>query len=273
MTHLVTGATGTVGRQVVAALLRRGEPVRALTRDPSTARLPAGVDVVRGDLTDPETLTGALDGVTGLHLITFGGAYFAPLETGPRIMDMARDAGVRRVTVLHGGGPSLLEDAVRASDLPWTVLMPVEFMANALEWADLVRTADEVREPFAGRLSAMVHEADIGDVAAVALTEEGHGGQEYVITGPEVLTLHDKVGALAAARGRAIRLVELTEAEAVEGWRAAGQPQDVIDFLLEAYGDTPLVGRTVTDTVAKVTGRPARTFAAWAAEHADAFRA
>ncbi|OAL17051.1 hydroxylase [Streptomyces noursei] len=270
---LVTGATGTVGRQVVAELLRLGRPVRALTRDPAKADLPGGVEVVRGDLTDPESLTAALDGVSGLHLITFGGEYFAPLETGPRIVELAREAGVRRVTVLNGGGPTPLEDAVRASDLPWTVVTPVEFMANALEWADGIRTRDEVCEPFTGRLSAMVHEGDIGAVAAVALTEDGHAGQEYLVTGPELLTVRDKADAIAAARGRAVRLVELSEAEAVARWRAEGRPQDVIDFLLEVYGDTPPEGRTVLDTVEKVTGRPARTFAEWARAHAGAFRA
>ncbi|KUO02962.1 hydroxylase [Streptomyces caeruleatus] len=269
---LVTGATGTVGRQVVAELLARGHAVRALTRDAARADFPAGVEVVQGDLTDPATLIPALHGVTGLHLITFGGAYFAPLETGPRILEAARAAGVRRVTVLHGGGPSPLEDAVRADDgVDWTVLMPVEFMGNALEWAEGIVAAGEVREPFVSRLSAMVHEGDIGAVAAVALTEEGHGGQEYVITGPELLTVNDKVAALAAAGGREIALVELTEEQAVAQWRAAGHPEDVIGFLLQAYGDTPEVGRTVVDTVEKVTGRPARTFAQWAAEHADAF--
>lgn len=271
---LVTGATGTVGRQVVAELLARGHAVRALTRDPARAALPAEVEVVQGDLTEPDSLAPALEGVTGLHLITFGGAFFAPLETGPRILDRARAAGVRRVTVLNGGGPTPLEDAVRGEDgMDWTVLMPVEFMANALEWADGITAADEVREPFVSRLSAMVHEGDIGAVAAVALTAEGHGGQEYVITGPEVLTVGDKVAAIAAARGRDIALVELTEEQAVAQWRAAGRPEEVIGFLIEVYGNTPEVGRTVVDTVEKVTGRPARTFARWAAEHADAFKA
>ncbi|MEV0223393.1 NAD(P)H-binding protein [Streptomyces sp. NPDC050704] len=269
---LVTGATGTVGRQVVAELLARGHAVRALTRDAAKADLPDGVEVVQGDLTEPDSLIPALEGVTGLHLITFGGAYFAPLETGPRILELARAAGVRRVTVLHGGGPSLLEDAVRAdAGVDWTVLMPVEFMGNALEWADGIVASGEVREPFVSRLSAMVHEGDIGAVAAVALTEKGHAGQEYVITGPEQLTVGDKVSAIAAARGREIALVELTEEQAVEQWRAAGHPEDVIGFLLEAYGNTPEVGRTVLDTVDKVTGKPARTFTQWATEHADAF--
>jgi uncharacterized protein YbjT (DUF2867 family) len=162
---------------------------------------------------------------------------------------------------------------VRADDgVDWTVLMPVEFMANALEWADGIVASGEVREPFVGRLSAMVHEGDIGAVAAVALTEEGHGGREYVITGPDVLTVGDKVKTIADAVGREITLVELTEEQALAQWRAAGLPEDVIGFLLMAYGDTPEVGRTVSGTVEKVTGRPARTFAQWAAEHADAFK-
>ncbi|MGY5068643.1 NAD(P)H-binding protein [Streptomyces griseus] len=273
MTILVTGATGTVGRRVVEQLLERGEHVRALTRDPARAELPAGVDVVRGDLTDPASLEPALDGVTGLHLITFGGGLFAPLETGEEILGLAREAGVRRVTVLHGGGGTPMESAVRASGFDWTVVMPVEFMANALEWAPGIRSEGAVREPFVDRLSAMVHESDIGAVAAVALTEDGHGGQEYLVTGPQVLTVRDKTAAVGAARGADVELVELTEEQARESWRGQGMPEDVIAFLIGVYRDTPPEGRTVIDTVEKVTGRPARTFAQWAEEHAEHFRA
>ncbi|MFI0873498.1 NAD(P)H-binding protein [Streptomyces parvus] len=273
MTILVTGATGTVGRRVVEQLLERGEQVRALTRDPERAEFPAGVEVVGGDLTDPASLAPALHGVTGLHLITFGGEYFAPLETGDEILALAEEAGVRRVTVLHGGGDTPVETAVRASGFAWTVVMPVEFMANALEWAPGIRSEGVVREPFVDRLSAMVHESDIGAVAAVALTEDGHGGQEYLVTGPQVLTVRDKTAAVGAARGTDVELVELTEEQALENWRGQGMAEDVIAFLIDVYRDTPLEGRTVSGTVEKVTGRPARTFAQWAEEHAEHFRA
>ncbi|WP_424569348.1 NAD(P)H-binding protein [Streptomyces sp. CH-036] len=273
MTILVTGATGTVGRRVVEQLLERGEHVRALTRDPERAEFPAGVEVVVGDLEDPASLVPALRGVTGLHLITFGGALFAPLETADEILALAKEAGVRRVTVLHGGGDTPMEAAVRASDFAWTVVMPVEFMANALEWAPAIRSEGVVREPFVDRLSAMVHESDIGAVAAVALTEDGHGGQEYLITGPQALTVRDKTAAIGAARGADVELVELTEEQALETWRGQGMPEDVIAFLIDVYRDTPPEGRTVRGTVEKVTGRPARTFAQWAEEHAHAFRA
>lgn len=272
MTILVTGATGTVGRRVVEQLLERGEHVRAVTRDPARAEFPAGVDVVRGDLADPASLESALEGATGLHLITFDGALFAPLESGEELLALARKAGVRRVTVLNGGGDTPMETAVRASGLAWSVLMPVEFMANALEWAPDVKAESVVRTPFVDRLSAMVHEADIGAVAAVALTEDGHDGQVYLITGPQALTVGDKVAAVAAARGAGIELVELTEEQAVEAWRAEGATEETIAFMIEVYRDTPPEGRTVIDTVLKVTGRPARTFAQWAEENARFFR-
>ncbi|SDJ94631.1 NAD(P)H-binding protein [Streptomyces indicus] len=273
MTFLVTGASGSVGRQIVRELLAKGEKVRALSRDPERAGFPEGVEAVRGDLTDPKSLTSAFDGVEAVHLITFGGESFAPLETGPEILELARQAGVRRITVLHGGGPTPLEEAVRSGPVDWTVIMPVEFMSNALEWAESIRTTGTVSEPFTGRLSAMVHEADIGAVAAEALRSPGHAGQAYVVTGPEVLTLQDKVDAIAAARGSAVRLLELTEEQAREQWQAKGFPEETIEFLVMVYRDTPVEGRTVTDVVERVTGRPARTFAAWAREHAAEFTA
>lgn len=185
----------------------------------------AGVEVVGGDLTDPASLAPALRGVSGLHLITFGGALFAPLETGEAILALAKEAGVRRVTVPHGGGDTPVESAGRASDFAWTVVMPVEFMANALEWAPGIRSEGVVREPYVDRLSAMVHEADIGAVAAVALTEDGHGGREYLVTGPEALTVRDRTAAIGAARGADVELVELTEEQALENWRGQGMPE------------------------------------------------
>ncbi|MGW7415930.1 SDR family oxidoreductase [Streptomyces sp. NPDC054863] len=274
---LVTGATGTVGRQVVAELLARGASVRALTRDPAKADFPAGVEVVRGDLGAPASLAPALEGVDAVHLIVFGGADYAPLATGEEVLALAAKAGVRRVTVLHGGGASPLEDAVRGNELglEWTVLMPVEFMSNALFWADGIRADGRIEEPYADRPSAMVHEGDIGAVAAVALLSRdgSHHEKAHVITGPEVLTLRDKVRILGRARGAEIGLVELTPEQAVQRMESMGMPRETIDFMLEMYGNTPVEGRTVATTVPDVTGRPARSFEEWAAQHAGAFRA
>jgi uncharacterized protein YbjT (DUF2867 family) len=274
MKILVTGATGTVGRHVVNQLIRAGHHVRALTRNPAKANLPDDVEVVTGDLAAPKTLAPALVGVTGLHLINFdsspGGE--VPLQTGPEIVALATQAGVRRVTLLGDGQKGPLEQAVKASDLAWTLLQPVEFMANALDWVESIRAEGVVRAPFGSRLSAMIHEADIGVVAATVLGEDGHAGQAYTLTGPEALRPPDMVRTIGAAIGRDLHFVELTEAQAREQWREAGYPEDVIEFFVWALGNTPAEGYTVVPTVEQVTGRPPRTFAQWAAEHAEAFR-
>ncbi|SDL09550.1 NAD(P)H-binding protein [Nonomuraea jiangxiensis] len=270
MSILVTGATGTVGRQLVQQLVQAGEQVRALTRDPAAADLPAGAEAVRGDLTKPDTLRPALDGVTGLHLITFGGD--EPLQTGYEIVELAAKAGVRRVTVLSGWDPSTVEQALEQGDLGWTLLQPVEFMANALELAESIRTEGVVRAFDAGRTSAMVHEADIAAVAATALLQDGHAGKTYLLTGPQSLTLPEKLSTIGSAIGRTVELVRLTEEQAREGMRASGFPEEYVEFAIQLETNPPEAGMVVAPTVQEVTGRPGRTFAEWVAEHISLFR-
>jgi uncharacterized protein YbjT (DUF2867 family) len=287
MTVLVTGATGTVGRLLVHHLLEAGQQVRALTRNPAAAALPDGVEVVAGDVTDAATLAPAFDGVTAAHLITFGGRY-RPLTNGPEIVEQAVRAGVRGVTLLGGWQEGSLEPAVRDSELEWTHLLPVEFMANTLtDWGALLRTKGVVREPYGDRKSPPVHESDIAAVAAVALTRDGHAGKAYSLTGPALITPREKVRILAAAAGRDLRFEELTPDQARKEWVEEGAPPDLlvlqvlagaspaeqVEFLLHVYGSASDRATTVTGAVEQVTGRPPRTFAQWAAEHADAFRA
>ncbi|MCW2881553.1 MAG: hydroxylase [Sphaerisporangium sp.] len=289
MTVLVTGATGTVGSHIVQHLLRAGRKVRALTRDPATAGLPEGVEVVAGDLNDVATLTPAFDGVTAAHLINFSKDY-KPLRNGQQIVDLALRAGVRKVTILGGWEEGTLEPAARSSTLEWTHLRPIEFMSNTLaDWGERLRSDGVIREPYGDRKSAPVHESDIGAVAAVALTEDGHAGRAYTLTGPEVLTPRDKIRILSEATGRNLTFEELTPDQTRKQWAEEGRPpelllfkvfgdtpqvgyREMVEFLLNVYGSDHEVGSTVTDAVEKVTGRPARTFAQWAAEHAGAFR-
>jgi uncharacterized protein YbjT (DUF2867 family) len=267
MTYLVTGATGSVGRHVVAHLLSAGHRVRVLTRDPS--RAPEGVEVVQGDLRHVETLP--LEGVTGVHLIDAADSSYTPLQNGPEIVEALRRAGVRKVTLLSGWSPGTLEPAVTGSDLDWTYVQPTEFMANALAWAESVRTRGAIEEPFAATKTAMVHEADIGAVIATVLTEDGHGGHSYGLTGPELLDVPAKVRILSEAIGREIAFTELTVDETRERYRAQGVPEEMIEFQIEVFGNVPEGAYQVTPTVQQVTGRPPRTFAQWAAEHAEAF--
>jgi uncharacterized protein YbjT (DUF2867 family) len=271
MRILVAGSTGRVGGQLVDQLVKAGHEVRALTRHPEKAVFPEGVEVFGGDLTRPESLTAAMQGITGLHLINFGGDNYESLQTGHEIVAMAEKAGVSRVTVLRGGAETELERAVQSSTLAWTFLNPVEFMSNILGWADSIRAEGLVRQPFGDRKTAIVHEADIAAVAASALTEEGHGGKSYTITGPEVLTPRALTQIIGATIGRDIQFAELTEAEAQAQWSAAGIPPQIIDFLLFVYGNTPEIGYTVVPTVENITKHPPRRFEQWVKEHMDVF--
>ncbi|NYI07841.1 NmrA family NAD(P)-binding protein [Allostreptomyces psammosilenae] len=272
MTYLVTGGSGKAGRHVVRELLRAGQRVRVLTRDPARARLPAGVEAVAGDLTDPSTLGPALAGVVGVHLIVNAGDDYAVLQTGPEIVELAEKAGVRRVSVLWDGRIGPVEKAVEDSALEWTQIHPVDFMGNALTWADDIRSAGVVREPFGDVAVAIVDEADVGAVAATALVEDGHAGRTYLLTGPELLSQRQRLAVIGAAIGRSLRFEELSEEQARARWRAAGVEESMVDLLAEWQGNPPPEARAVSPAVEEITGRPARTFAQWAAEHAESFR-
>jgi len=274
MTVLVTGATGRVGRHIVEQLLESGRPVRALTRDPDRADLPDGADVAAGDLTDPGTLTDALDGAEAMHLIAFGDDRYTPLATAPEVAARAARAGVRRFTVLTGTDAELVAlRAVEATGAAWTHVRPTEFMANALFWAGTIGTDGSVRAPFGGPRHAMVHEGDVAAVAVSALLDASHAGRTYRPTGPEALSRADVVRAIGTALGRELRFVELTEAQGRAQLRDAGFTDDVVEAIVDYGRNPPAEATTVLPTVAQVTGRPPRTFARWAEEHADAFRA
>ncbi|MDG4782930.1 NAD(P)H-binding protein [Micromonospora sp. WMMD961] len=283
MPILVTGATGTVGGSVVLQLVSAGHDVRALTRDPASpaaTALPERVEVVAGDFARPHTLVAALRGVTRMHLVAMDG--HGPLTTGPEILELARQAGVRRVTHLGHNDPSRADDdpieaphrplhrAVENSGLEWTHVFPGEFMANTREWAAGIRAEGVVRAPFGDWNSALVHEADIASVIVAALTEDGHAGRVYQPTGPEPVRRRDAVRLIGEAIGRPVRFDELTPEQARQHWKDH-YPTEVIEWFLEMgrYADS---SGWVAPDVEQVTGRPGRTFRQWAAEHADDFR-
>lgn len=272
MTILITGATGNVGRHLVQRLRAANRPVRALTRDPATADLPAGVDVRAGDFTDLASLEAALEGVTAMHLMTTFGPGNETVPNSRDLVAAAVKAGVRRVTLLWNGYTGPVEEAVEDSELEYTHLRPGEFMSNALSWAEMIRTERVVREAYGEVGHSPVDVRDIAAVGALALTEDGHAGQAYTLTGPEVLTAPQQVAAIAAAIGEDVRY----EAEDREGakvrMRAMGIEEHAIDYVLDWRANPPEFASKVFSTVADVTGRPARTFADWARDHADAFR-
>ena len=212
---LVIGATGTVGRQVVSRLVAVDAQIRALARNPGAAGLARQVEVVRGDLTVPETLDGCLNGIDTVFLV-----WTAPAATVALALDrIAKHA--RRIVFLSAPlktphplfqQPNPLrtlgeqiERLIENSGLQWTFLRPGMFAANALTWwAQQIRAGDVVRWPHLAAPTAPIDERDIAEVAVRALCEDGHAGAEYVLTGPQSLTQFEQLSARGVARGLAV---------------------------------------------------------------------
>ncbi|GIH05867.1 nucleotide-diphosphate-sugar epimerase [Rhizocola hellebori] len=222
-----------------------------------------------GNLSDPDSLIPALEGVTALHLINFDGTEgYTPLTTGAEIISLAAKAGVKRVTVLRGGDKGTVENALEASDLEWTFIQPVEFMSGVFDWIESIRDEGIVRAPFASVRSAMVHDSDIGAVIAAVLTQDGHAGKTYTLTGPQAMTIPQKVAAISDALGRDIKYFELSEQEARDDWRQQGLPDEVIEFFVMAHGNPPAQAYTVLPTIEQITGRPPLTLQDFVRDHA-----
>jgi uncharacterized protein YbjT (DUF2867 family) len=270
---VVTGATGNVGREVVAQLAERGVAVRALVRNPPAAGAGDGVEFVRADLTDPGSARAAMTGAEAVFL----------LPGYPGMAATAASAGVRRIVQLSGGSAGSgdrsnavtrymadTEAEMRDSGPEWTVLRPTAFMANALRWRDQIRAGDVVRLPFADVPLAVVHPRDIAAVAATAMVDDGHQSMIYRPTGPAALSLAEQVAILGAALGRSLRFEAQPNDEARREMRKT-TPAAYVAAFFDFYANGSLDETTVRSTVQDVTGRPARTFQEWATENAHHF--
>jgi uncharacterized protein YbjT (DUF2867 family) len=278
---LVTGATGRVGRLVVDELLRAGVPVRALTRRPDQAALPAGVEIVGGDLTVPASLDAALEGVDTVFLV------WTPAIAAAAAV-IARLAAQRR-RVVHLSSPhqtphpffqqpnflrglhAEVERLLSAAAIDVVILRPGIFASNALHWwAPQIRNGNVVRWPYAAAETAPVDERDIAAVATRALLDVTNARGDWVLTGPESLSQAAQVRAIGDAIGRPLRFDELSpdefRRETAETW-----PASAADMLLGAWRATLGYPAFVTSAVEEIVGSPPRTFHQWAADNVTAF--
>jgi uncharacterized protein YbjT (DUF2867 family) len=281
---LVTGATGHIGRELARELDAKGAKFRILVRDPARAAgLPGRAERVIGDLDDPATLAPAFDGVDGLFLLVpgIGTAHTAHAVAAAQAAGVHRIVHLSSYAVIGDPMPAMgrwhheREQVVRACGIPATILRPSGFMTNAFDWLPTICEGGFVLDPVGPGRTAPIDPADIAAVAALALTEDGHQGAEYALTGDELLTVTEQVRILAAATDRDIEVREVaTPAEAVWFRYPGGAPQALADALIE--GLTLMRADTAgfrTDTVQRLLGRKPRTFADWCARNASAFPA
>jgi uncharacterized protein YbjT (DUF2867 family) len=278
---LVSGASGNIGREVVAQLRAADLPVRALSRNPQSGNRPDGVEVVRGDLAVPETLDRALDDVDTVFLV-WAVPLAAAADAIARIASRAerivflsspirsnhpffqQPNALRRV---HAG----VEDLIEKSGTRWTMLRPGPFALNCRNWwAPQIRNGDVVRWFHGAAQTAAVHECDIAAVAVRALCEERHDRRDYVLTGPESLTQREQLTIIGNSIGRPLMFDEVSpdtaRREVIATW-----PTSVADMLSSAYAAAVDRPALVTSTIEEVTGTPARTFQEWATDHAADF--
>jgi len=287
---LVIGSTGHVGSQVVAQLSDKGVPVRAMTRTPGAARLPAQVELIQGDLTSPETLEPALNGVHSLFLV-----WTAPPTTFPEVLERIASR-VRRIVFLSAplktphpffqqpnatrAVAEQIERSIEASGLDWTFLRPGMFACNAPHWwGQQLRDGDLIRWPYLDVPTAPIDPRDIAAIGVRALCDDGHAGAEYVLTGPESLTQREQISIVGSALGRSLRIEEMTPDQARKellsvmdwGMASATSASAVIEKLLSAWSAAVGLSAFVSTTFAEIIGTRPRTFRQWACDHAGEF--
>jgi uncharacterized protein YbjT (DUF2867 family) len=271
---LVTGATGNVGRPLTAELVARGEQVRAVTRHPRSAGLPAGVEAVA----EPD-----LRGVTALFVNPralgdgAGALVLAARSAGvERIVGLAAanvdDDPARQPSRFRGDRNREVEQAVTTSGGAWVSLRPAVFAANAIGmWGAALQAGDAVHGPYAAAVAVPVDERDVAAVAAVALTSAVLDGTRPVLTGPEALDQAQMLEHLGTALGRSLRFVEVPPDAARAALVAQGFPDGFADAWLAMQAAAVVTPPRPTGEVQRILGRPPRSFTAWATDRAAAF--
>lgn len=275
---VVTGGTGTVGSRLVALLLERGEQVRVFCRDAGKARerFDGRVEVAQGDFGDLDSIKAALADADRVFLLTTSTPEpGAQREYEHNVITAAKQADVRHLVKLSALGADEhapmrfarqhreAEKELAASGLAYTILRPTGFMQRLIDWAaggSIYTCAEDGKVP-------LVDARDIAAVAATVLTEDGHDGKIYTLTGPEALSYDEMVAKLSESTGQEIEHVRVPPEALIQGMTSAGLPvwlaEDLAaQFRVFAAGG----GAEVSGDVAAVTGRQPRSLDVFARE-------
>src|SRR6516225_7536987 len=281
---LVTGGTGGVGSELLRLLSKAGIATRALARHPQRAQALPGITWIAGDLSKPETLTSAFEGARTLFLLT---SYYEDMvELQHNAISAARAAGVTYVVKIsafaasdHSRAPVgrwhyQVEKELQESGLGWTILRPHHFMQNLLAQAEYVRTEGVVYSASGDGKIPYVDGRDVAAVAFATLTQPGHHGKKYVITGSEAISYRQAAEIIGRTMGKQLRFVDETPEQSRVRRQREGYPPKIIESALaiSAYQRAGGKTETITSVVADLTGRPPRTFAEFARDHAAAFQ-
>ncbi|OBA61383.1 nucleoside-diphosphate sugar epimerase [Mycobacterium sp. 1100029.7] len=276
MTIVVTGATGNVGRPLVAELVAAGARVRAVTRTPNTAKLPSGVELV-------DTAVDALPGASAVFLNSR-----ALGESLAEVVAQCRHAGVVKLVALsainadddvsrqpsrfRGDRNMEVEQLAIASGLAWVSLRPTVFATNfAGMWAAQIRAGDVVAGPYAAASTAPIVESDIAAVAARALLTDELDGQRIPLTGPQAFTNSELVEVIGAVLDRRLQYLEAPPEAVRQRFIGLGFGAGFADAYMAMLAETLDNPALVTHDVEKILGRAPVPFAQWVFDHRDLY--
>lgn len=285
---LVTGATGNVGRPLVEQLVAAGLPVRALSRNPATANLPDGVEVIEGTIDDNDHLDEAFEGVERAFSLTLESNMPRHAEN---MVKLGKRHGLRQVVLMSSlaceiPGRNFLKDdhyaaeqTYTASGIDWTILRGGVFDANTLWWIHGIKAASVVQNYLRNDAYAPVDPADIAAVAAKVMSSDDYFGKIINLTGPERITPEEQVAAISEALGRKIEFVQLDEAGAQEHFKQYVFPHfgvpggdEAALALLALLRDPDLPWLEVRPDLEEVLGRKGNTYRDWLAKNIAAFK-
>jgi uncharacterized protein YbjT (DUF2867 family) len=278
---LVTGAAGNVASRLVRRLAQKNIPVRAFVRPSDAKPQGAGVEVFEGDLADRERVRSAMKGVSKVYLLA-AGLDLVALESN--VIDAAAAEKVALI-VKHSVQGANYEAAqiprnhragekkIEASGLPFTFLRPGSFSSNALGWIGMLKGGDNVYGPYGEVALPVIDPEDIAAVAEKVLTESGHTGKAYELTGPEALTTAQQVAILGKVIGRKLAYVNVPDDAAKKGMVDMGMPPAYADSMIDLVKMLRGLGRIApTGDVEKVLGRAPNSFASFIEANAPAFK-
>ena len=263
MDVLVMGATGNVGGALVNLLRTRHVRVHAISREART--WPDGVEGVVGDANDPASLAGAAAGMDGAFLMSgyaAEGQLLADLGAGHAALLSSSsvplaDSG-NAMAAYHRDS----EEAVKASDAAWTIVRPCSMQSNVARWKDQIDADQVIRAPFGDIAVAMIDPADVAAVLATALTEAGHAGETYRVSGPETLTPAQQVAIVAEVLERKLRFQVVPDDEA-RATLPAQLGQAYADAQFDIFREHPQYESEIQPTVEQVLGRRPARLRAW----------
>ena len=260
--------------------------LRALAHDESKAQSikDRGVEAVVGDFLEPETLVPALQGVSTVLLITpihpeqvtqASNVIRAAKESGndPRIVRLSVHQASHEAPSRNSRQHAQIEDEVRSSGLPYTLLRPTTFMQNTLATARTVASEGRIYQPFKDGKLGMIDARDIGEVAAKVLTEEGHEGKVYTLTGPAAISFYEVAEALSEVLGKEVRYVNISLEDAKRAMLNMGLSEWRADVLIEyAKAHSEGYSNFTTEDVEQLTGHPATSYKEFATDFERVFR-